>query len=28
RLTDQPQSGPVGEVARQDFEAPYGYVLE
>lgn len=28
RMADQPQNGPVGEVARQDFEAPYGYVLE
>ncbi len=28
RMVDQPQQGPVGEVARQDFEAPYGYVLE
>ncbi len=28
QLTDRQQSGAVGEVARQDFEAPYGYVLE
>lgn len=28
RMVDPNQSGPVGEVARQDFDAPYGYVLE
>lgn len=28
QMVDTNQSGPVGEVARQDFDSPYGYVLE